>query len=205
MIMPETEATTVGLTMPIVALVCSTGGLDAVERILGALPDEFPAAVLVLRHHDPHGYNWLAQMLRRKTRLPVASARDGDRLEAGRVLVAPAGHHTLVTDNDGVALIQSGDRPPYRPSADLLLTSLAITAGRRTIAVVLSGYGNDGATGATAVHRFGGVVVASDEATSTVFAMPYATISRDHVIDYIAPVDEIASLLVKLTTEMASA
>lgn len=193
-----------GLKLPVVALVCSMGGLDALERILGTLPDEFAAAVLVLRHLDPHGHDWLAQILQRRVRLPVAAARDGDRLEAGHALVAPAGYHTLIAHDDRIALIESGDRPPYRPSADLLLTSLALTAGSRTIAVVLSGYGNDGATGATAVHRFGGVVIASDQASSTVFSMPYATISRDKIIDYVLPVDEIATLLVKLTTQMAA-
>lgn len=190
---------------PIVALVCSTGGFEALVRILGALPDEFAAAVLVLRHHDPHAPNGLAQILGRKVRLPVAAARDGDRLEAGRVLVAPAGYHTLVTGDETIALIESGDRPPYRPSADLLLTSLSLQAGPRAIAVVLSGYGNDGATGATAVHRFGGIVVASDEASSRVFAMPYATISRNKTIDHVVPVDEIGPLLTKITNDMVTA
>jgi two-component system chemotaxis response regulator CheB len=191
--------------LPVVALVCSSGGFDAIARILGTLSDEFAAAVLVLRHHDPHARNQLAQILQRKTHLPVATARDGDRLHAGHVLVAPAGYHTLVAADDTIALIKSGDRPPYRPSADLLLTSLAVKAGPRAIAVVLSGYGNDGATGATAVHRFGGVVIASDQATSTVFAMPYATISRDEIIDHIEPVDEIGPLLTKITNDMVTA
>jgi two-component system chemotaxis response regulator CheB len=196
---------TVGLEPPVVALVCSTGGLDAVERILRALPEEFAAAILVLRHHDPHGPNRLAQLLQSTVGLPVAAAHDGDRLEAGHVLVAPAGYHTLMAGDSTIALIQSGDRPPYRPSADLLLTSLAIMAGPCVIAVVLSGYGNDGATGATAVHRFGGVVIASDRATSTVFSMPYSTISRGDIVDYVVPVDEIAPLLTKITAAIAEA
>lgn len=189
-----------GLHISVVALVCSAGGLDAVSRVLGQLPDGFPAAVIVLQHHDPHARNMLASILRNRTVLPVATAHDGDPLVSGRVLVAPAGYHTLVTAEGTVALIESGDWPPYHPSADLLLTSLALAAGRHAIAVVLSGYGNDGATGATAVHRFGGVVIASDPATSPIAAMPQAVINRDEIVDHIAAVDEIAALLVTLAS-----
>jgi two-component system chemotaxis response regulator CheB len=98
------------------------------------------------------------------------------------------------------ALIESGARPPYRPSADLLLTSLALAAGPRAVAVVLSGHGIDGATGATAVHHFGGLVIASDEASSTEFSMPGATIGRDTIIDYALALDEIPQLLLELTS-----
>ena len=98
-----------------------------------------------------------------------------------------------------MALIESGARPPYRPSADLLLTSLALAVGSRAVAVVLSGHGIDGATGATAVHHFGGMVIASDEATSTEYSMPGATIGRDTIIDHAIALDEIAALLLTLT------
>jgi two-component system chemotaxis response regulator CheB len=178
--------------------VCSAGGLDAVSRILGKLAGDFPAAVIVLQHHNPHTANQLARILRGRTVLPVATARDGDRLTAGRALVAPSGYHTLITHEGTVALIESGDCPPYRPSADLLLTSLALAVGARAIAVVLSGHGNDGATGATAIHRFGGTVIASNAATSAAFSMPYATISRDEVIDHVVALDEIPALLATL-------
>src|SRR5690349_5966988 len=189
---------TVNNHVPVVALVCSAGGLTAVDQILSSLSPDFAAAVIVLQHHDPHTRNRLAEILRRHSRLPVAQAKDGDRLLPGRVLVAPAGYHTVVTGEETIALLVSGDRPPYRPSADLLLTSLAVTVGAGAVAVVLSGYGNDGATGASAIHRMGGSVIASDRSASTVFAMPYATISRDEIVDHVAPVNEIAAMLTKL-------
>lgn len=189
----------------VVALVCSTGGLDAIMRILARLPADLPAAVIVLRNHSPNASNRLAQILGPRTVLPVAAARDGESLRAGTVLVAPAGYHTLVTAEHKIALIVSGERPPYRPSADLLLTSMAISLGPRAVAVVLSGYGNDGATGATAVHHLGGTVIASDEATSTVFAMPFATISRDEIIDDVVGVDDIPALVTRMAREQAVA
>lgn len=186
--------------IPVVTLVCSAGGLDALTRVVEQLPADLPAAVLVLQHHSPETENVLAKILTGRTSLEVASAESGDRLECGRILVAPAGKHTLVTSERRIALIISGTTPPYRPSADLLLTSVALAVGRQAIAVVLSGYGNDGATGATAIHEFGGIVIASDQATSEVFAMPEATIGRDHIIDHVVPLGEIAGLLIALVT-----
>jgi two-component system, chemotaxis family, protein-glutamate methylesterase/glutaminase len=184
---------------PVVALVCSTGGLDALTRVLRPLPSGYGAALLVLQHLDPEAQGGgLSRILGRRTGLPVHDAHEGDALTPGTVLVAPAGHHTLITGAGTVALIESGDRPPYRPSADLLLTSLALAVGHRAVAVVLSGHGIDGATGATAVHHFGGLVIASDEATSEEFSMPSATIDRDTIIDHEMALDEIAGLLIRL-------
>lgn len=187
----------------VAAFVCSAGGFDAVVTILSALPATLPAAIVVLRHQAPRPHDLLAPILRKHTALAVDTATDGMPLTPGHVLVAPPSHHTLVAPDDCVALIPSGDRPPYRPSADLLLTSMALCLGRRAVAVVLSGYGNDGATGATAVHRFGGTVIASDEATSAVFAMPSAAIRRDEIVDHVVPVLEIAGLLRKLADHCA--
>jgi two-component system chemotaxis response regulator CheB len=183
---------------PIVALVASAGGVDALVRVLRGLPDRWPASVIVLLHTSPDRESQLPSILGRVTTLGVEAARDGDRLLPGAVLVAPAGRHTLITPALGVALIESGPFPPSRPSADLLLTTLAIAARERVIAVILSGEGHDGATGATAVHRFGGTVVATDEASSASFAMPSATIMRDPAISHVAPLDEVSRLLIQM-------
>jgi two-component system chemotaxis response regulator CheB len=185
---------------PIVALVCSTGGLEALTRVLAPLPADLPAAVLVLQHQSPQHPSTLAALLNQRTALRVTPAGDGTRLSPGTVLVAPSGQHTLITVDGRVALIVSGSLPPYRPSADLLLTTLAVVAGPRAIAVVLSGRGNDAATGATAVHRFGGTVIASTAITSTEAAMPQATIDRDGAVDHVVPLHQLAALLVTLTT-----
>jgi two-component system chemotaxis response regulator CheB len=182
----------------VVALVSSTGGLDATSRVLAGLGVDCPAAIVVLQHQSPEAHSRLASILQTRTALPVLVAREGDRLLAGRVLVAPTAFHTLITPDRRIALIASGDPPPYRPSADLLLTTLALAVGRCAVAVVLSGHGNDGATGATAVHRFGGVVIAGDEATSAAFGMPSATIDRADVIDHVVPVDDIGALVMTL-------
>lgn len=188
---------------PVVALVCSAGGLDAVTRVLEPLPAGWPAAVIVLQHLSPEHPSELAALLDRRTALPVAAAGDGVTLIAGCVLVAPAGHHILVTADEVVTLVPSGGAPPYRPSADLLLTTLALAVGDRLIAVVLSGRGNDAATGASVVHRFGGTVIASTAQTSTEQAMPQASVDRD-AVDHVVALHDIAALLITLTTPPTS-
>jgi two-component system chemotaxis response regulator CheB len=185
----------------IVALVCSVGGIDALTAILGRLSPSIPAALIVLQHQTPEHRSRLAEILGRRCVLPVRTAGNGVALEAGHVVVVPPGRHALLTAHDRLALIATDGSPPYRPSADLLLTSLALVAPRRSIGVILSGAGHDGATGATALHDFGGVVIAADEKSSGYFAMPKAAIERDDIVDYIVPVEKIADLLSLLVTD----
>jgi two-component system chemotaxis response regulator CheB len=183
---------------PVVALVASAGGVDALSRVLSVLPAKLSASVIVLLHVSPDRESALPEILARISAFGVEAARDGDQLAPGKVIVAPPGRHLLITSELQVALIESGAYPPSRPSADLLLTTLAIAAGPRAIAVVLSGTGHDGATGATAVHRFGGTVLATDAASSQSFAMPDATIRRDSIIDHVVDLDGVSALLMRL-------
>jgi two-component system, chemotaxis family, protein-glutamate methylesterase/glutaminase len=181
---------------PIVALVCSSGGLEALRRVLGPLPADLGAAVVVLQHQRPTLPSKLAHLLGNACALPVRPARDGDPLESGIVLVVPPGTHALGTVEGTLALVPSNTVPPYRPSADLLLATLAVTAGPRVVVGILSGMGNDGATGACAVHLRGGTVLAADRASSTYFAMAEAAIARDDTVDRVLPVDALPAALV---------
>jgi two-component system chemotaxis response regulator CheB len=173
--------------------------LAAVSHVVGELPKRFDASVLVLIHQAPDRVSELVRLLSRASALPVVPAEHGHRLIPGQVVVAPSGNHLLVTPALETALIVSGAAPPSRPSADLLLATLAVSAGPRAIAVVLSGGGHDGATGATAIHALGGCVLATDEATSEEFSMPRATIQRAGVIDQILPLEDVAAALSALT------
>jgi len=188
---------------PIVALVCSAGGLQALISVLRPLPADFPAAVIALQHQSPDKPSYLADILARNCALPVSAARHDAALRAGTVVVVPPGKHALVTVGNRLALISTDHAPPYRPSADLLLTSLALVAARRTIAVILSGGGSDGATGAVAVHDFGGTVIAADKASSAYSGMPESATGRDDAVDYVLPVGDIPALLISLTRRAA--
>ena len=181
------------------ALACSAGGLKALISVLGPLPAAFRGAVIVLQHQSPDHASHLAEVLARNCALPVSDARHGAALRAGTVVVVPPRKHALAVVGNRLALINSGRALPCRPSADLLFTSLALVAARRTIAVILSGGGSDGATGAVAVHDFGGTVIVSDQASSEYFGMPEAAIDRDDVVNQVLAVGEIPALLVSLT------
>ena len=130
----------------------------------------------------------------------MESAEDGGPIRPGCVLVAPPGQHTLITKDETVALIPSGSVPPYRPSADLLLTTLALAAGPRVIAVVLTGGDSDGSLGVQAVKQAGGQVIAQDVETSKVPSMPLAAMQTG-VVDLVLPLDEIAPALKRMVVD----
>lgn len=162
--------------VPVVALVASAGGLNALTRILGALPADLPAAVLVAQHRSPgEPVDRLVGLLDHDAPLPVRAAHDGDPLRPGLVLVVPAAAHLLVTPTAALGLIATGPLPPARPSADLLLATLAVTTGPRALAVVLTGEGHDAQAGVRAVHRCGGTVLAQGDAEHA--AMPAAAVA----------------------------
>jgi two-component system chemotaxis response regulator CheB len=174
----------------VVALVASAGGLAALTRVLAGLPASLPAAVVVALHTDPKGPGALSGLLAVCTRLRVQTAIDGDHLERGTVLVTPPGRHLLVTSSGTVALVEAGAPPPARPSADLLLATLAVSAGARAIAVVLTGHGHDGQVGVRAVHHCGGRVLAQDQATAEHFGMPGAAIATG-IVDEVVALDRL--------------
>lgn len=178
-----------------VALVASAGGLTALSRVLAGLPASLPAAVLVALHTDPKGPGALSGLLAACTRLRVRSAIDGDLLEPGTVLVTPPGRHLLVTSAGSVALVDAGAFPPARPSADLLLATLAVSVGPRAMAVVLTGHGHDGQVGARAVHHFGGRVITQDQLTAEHFGMPGAAIATG-VVDQVVPLGRLSDTII---------
>ncbi|MGJ6969446.1 chemotaxis protein CheB [Streptosporangium sp. G11] len=180
---------------PVVALIASAGGLEALSRVLAALPADLPAAALVALHQDPTYDSKLADILNRRTALEVRVAADGAALETGLVLIVPPGHHLLVTSPASVALIDTGALPPPRPSADLLLATLAVTCGPRALAVILTGTGHDGQAGVRAVTHRGGAVIVQDEPSSAFFAMPAAAIATGQVNQVLA-LDDIAEAII---------
>lgn len=187
-------------TLPVVALVASAGGLVALSEVLAALPAGFSAAVLVLQHVESGRESRLPEILARRTPLRVQAAADRAVLQAGTVYVAPSGRHLSITGTRTLALT---DTPPVhysRPSADVLLDSLA-DAGAPVIAVVLTGKGRDGAAGSLHVGRGGGTVLAQDRATSLHFGMPGAAVQAGGVSE-VLPLREIAPRLVQLVHEL---
>jgi two-component system chemotaxis response regulator CheB len=174
--------------------VTSAGGLDALSHVLAPLPADLPATVLVVQHHSPDKTSALAEILSRRTALPVRDAEDGDTLTPGTVLIAPPAQHLLVTSEARLGLIRSGDLPPARPSADLLLATLAVTCGPRALAVVLTGKGTDAQAGIRAIRLCKGTVFAQSEFSSEHSGMPGAAIDTG-LVHRVLPLHDIPNAI----------
>ena len=181
----------------VVAMAASAGGLGAIGKVLAGLPAAFPATFLIVQHLDPRHKSLMAELLGRRTNLRVKQAQEGDHLAPASVYVAPPDRHLLLNPDGSLSLSQSELVHFLRPSADLLFESVAASSKSRAIAVVLSGTGHDGTMGVQAIKKMGGVVIAQDEESSDFFGMPGAAIQTGDV-DFILPVDEIPSTLVRL-------
>jgi two-component system chemotaxis response regulator CheB len=181
----------------IVALAASAGGVFALTEILGKLPAQFPAIVVVVQHLDPRHRSLMPEIFGRRSKLPVDQALDGMKVEPGHVYLAPPDRHLLINGDGTVSLTQTELVNFVRPSADLLFESVAAAYGERAIAVVLTGAGKDGSMGVTAIKARGGTVIVQDEATSEFFSMPSAAI-RTGTVDFVLSLNEIPSALVTL-------
>ncbi len=194
---PVQSATAETIAFKVVALCASVGGLKALSQILSALPADFPCAITVVQHLSPQHSSQLADILSRRTALVVKQAEAGDLLHPGKVYIAPPDNHLLVNSDGTLSLTHTELVHFVRPSADLLLESMAASLKQRAIAVVLTGAGVDGAMGVRAIKQMGGRVVVQNQATSEVFGMPGAAIATGST-DLIVSLDEIATTLVKL-------
>jgi two-component system chemotaxis response regulator CheB len=191
---PATLARTQPRPASVIGLCASTGGPQILLRLLTALPAGYPIPVLVVQHIAAGFTDGLASWLNRSVRIPVAVAGGGAALAPG-VWIAPEGAHLTLADGQ-VRLDRDTVAGRHRPSADMLLTSIAMAAGPTGVAVVLSGMGADGAAGAALVREHGGLAIAQDEASAAVFGMPKAAI--DHGVDVVLSPGEIASCLLGL-------
>jgi two-component system, chemotaxis family, protein-glutamate methylesterase/glutaminase len=181
----------------VVAICASAGGLSALSSVLSALPPDFPVPIVVVQHLDPDHPSYLASLLARRTRLPVVEAKDGEPLVAGRVYIAPPNHHLMITSDHRVELGSAEAVHFVRPSADTLFASIADVFSNRSIAVVLTGNGADGSSGALAIKHRGGLVIAQDEVTSEFFGMPQAAIDAG-AVDLVLPLEGIGDALSSL-------
>lgn len=179
-----------------VALTASAGGLACLTTVLSELPSNFPCPILIVQHLLPTRKSLMAGILSKKTSLIVKEAKHDELIEESTVYIAPPDHHMLVTETKCIQLTQSKLVNFVRPSADVLFESLPAVYGKRSICVVLSGTGRDGAAGVKAVKRAGGVVIALDE-SAEYFDMPGSAIDTG-TVDYVLPLDKVAMTLIRL-------
>lgn len=182
----------------IIAIGASTGGPDAVARLITLLPAEIPP--LLISVHMPAGFTAaFANRLGQLGKLRVSEARDGMNLKPGMAVVAPGNRHLVLRGTPGHwhAGVDSG--PPlrhHRPSVDILFHSVASLAGHRALGVLLTGMGDDGAEGLMQLHGQGCTTIAQDEASSVVFGMPNEAIRRGAVTT-VLPLDDIPASITR--------
>jgi two-component system chemotaxis response regulator CheB len=178
----------------IVAIASSAGGINALGRVLGGLPPDFPVPVVVVQHLDPRHKTIIAEVLGRRAKLTVVLASDGEQMQPGSIYVAPPNYHLLV-EAEGMLVLSSSELVHFlRPSADLLFESVAGAYGQAAIACVLTGTGSDGAMGATAIKSRGGTVIVEDPELAEFKGMPEAVIASC-AVDFVLPLDEIAAVV----------
>jgi two-component system chemotaxis response regulator CheB len=178
----------------LIAVAASTGGPGVLREIFSALPGDLSIPIAAVQHITPGFAQGFAQWLDGETALEVALAEDGERLKAGRMLIAPDDTHLIVAPGGIVRLDHSEPVKGQRPSATRLFESVARTFGSAAVGVVLTGMGEDGADGLEDLQQVGGHVIAQDEESCVVFGMPKAAIERG-VVDRVMSPDEIASVL----------
>jgi len=180
----------------IVGLAASAGGPAALDVVLGALPASLPACVAIVQHLPPGFVSSFATYLRSRTPLEVTLVEPGPPVEAkpGRLLLA-AGDHHLVASSPRMFLASSD--PPlrgHRPSASILFSSLARVHGDLAIGVILTGIGDDGASGLAELRARGALTLGQDEATSAVYGMPSAAVKQG-AVSRVLPLPEIAGAI----------
>jgi two-component system chemotaxis response regulator CheB len=194
---PENEAFIERLF--VVAFAASAGGLNALSIVLSTLPSDFAAAIIIVQHLSPDHQSYMAEILNRRTALRVVVAQENDCIKAGVIYLAPPNWHLTIQSGGILKLNQEARLHFLRPSADLMFTSLAESFTDHAIAVVLTGTGVDGASGIKTIKAMGGTVIAQDETSSEFFGMPGKAIETGQV-DYILPLNQIASVLEGLVT-----
>jgi two-component system chemotaxis response regulator CheB len=186
----------------VIAMAASVGGLKALSVILGDLPADFPAAIVIVMHVSPDHESMLAEILNWRTHLVVKQAKTGDKLCDSSVFVAPPNHHLFVLKSGSLDLSSATSEKVHhaRPSAEPLFASVADIYKKNAIAVVLTGGDGDGSIGVQIIKEKGGMVIAQDRPTSQDFSMPETSIKTGDV-DFILPLKEIAPKLIELVAQ----
>lgn len=178
----------------LLAIGSSTGGPAALAKIIAKLPADLPAAVVVIQHVDENFAPGLAEWLSQQSALPVRLAKEGDRIESGRVLVAGTNNHLYIKEDKTLGYKVEPAATPYRPSVDVFFDSVANNWTGRCIAALLTGMGRDGAEGLLGLRKKGVFTIAQNAETCAVYGMPKAAAELNAAVK-ILPIDRIAETM----------
>jgi two-component system, chemotaxis family, protein-glutamate methylesterase/glutaminase len=179
----------------IVAIGSSTGGPDALGKIVGALPANAPVPIVIVQHITVGFHQGLVDWLNNVTPLNVKLGVEGEQLKAGDVVVAPGERHMVIDSGRRVKFIDDAPVRGHRPSATKLFQSVTMVYGGNALGVILTGMGDDGADGLVDLHKAGGWVIGQNEATCVVYGMPREAALRG-AVNEVLPLGEIAGGIV---------
>jgi len=191
----------------IVIVGVSTGGPDALAQLLPDLPAQFPVPVLIAQHMPAIFTTMLAARLTSKSPLPVRECISGEPVSSGCAVIAPGDYHMVVQVENGTPVLKTHQGPKEnfcRPSVDVLFRSVAGVYGERTLAVVLTGMGQDGLKACETLRAAGARIYVQDEASSVVWGMP-GFVAKAGLADKIVPLNQMASEIVRATTLQVAA
>ncbi len=181
----------------IVVVGASAGGVETLIKLVGSLPADLPASVLVVLHIPAQNPSLLPEILSRSGQLKAVHPKDGEAIQQGCIYVAPPDRHLLAAQGH-VHLVRGPKENRLRPAIDPLFRSAAIAYGPKVVGVVLTGSLDDGTAGLRAIKRLGGVAIVQDPEEALYPSMPLSAL--EHVaIDYKLPVSAIGPLIVSLT------
>lgn len=193
-----------GSTLGLIAIGASTGGTQAIEEVLLQIPEQCPP-ILITQHIPPVFSTSFATRLNSICRMEVKEAKDGDLVAPGRALIAPGNFHMTLVRKDGVSRVSVADGPRVhyqRPAVDVLFRSVAQSRIPRTVGVLLTGMGSDGAQGLLEMRRAGAATIAQDEASCVVFGMPKVAIEQG-AAQKVLPLSKIAGGIFAALNERA--
>lgn len=186
---PAPSVSRLAVRRDVIAVGVSTGGPPAVQSILSALPKNFPAGIVIAQHMPMAFTGPFAQRLDGVCNIRVKEAEHGETFMPGTAYIAPGGRHTKLKQRVSHIELQVGDQPSdalYKPSANVLLESVAEAVGRRGLGVILTGMGNDGCEGIAKLRERGGRALTQSDETCVVYGMPKAVVEAglsDQVVD----------------------
>jgi len=181
----------------VVVIGVSTGGPPAVQKVLSALPANFPASIVIAQHMPAAFTGPFAKRLDGLCQISVKEAEVGDRLKPGCAFIAPGGKHLMLKQMVSRVDLEITTEPAsalYKPSANVLIGSAADAVGRRALGVILTGMGNDGMEGIRALKSKGGRALAQSDATCVVYGMPKAIVDAG-LSDEIVDIDDMAQAI----------
>lgn len=183
----------------LVGIASSTGGPKALQSIITLMPYDIPASIFIVQHMPAGFTKPLAERLDSISQIHVKEAENGETVKRGYAYIAPGEFHMEVKEVKGEYEIMTNKKPPvkgHRPSANVLMESLANISTKNLLAVIMTGMGSDGADGMKKIKSLGGKTIAQDEKTSVVFGMPRSAIEAN-AIDIVLPLQDISKQLLE--------